>query len=218
MPDLSLEANCDGQVIGIDEAGRGPWAGPVTITALWLNPVAYDNLPTDINDSKKIKPLQRASLADFLQMPPNLSCTISRDVGDIDHYGVVKTTLMAMAEAATGLIEQMVKAGIVGPTHALIDGPLLPKEMPCSSTAVISGDKRSLSIAGASIIAKHSRDLIMQALDYDWPVYGWRQNNGYGTRQHQQALAQYGISPHHRRSFAPIKRLVETASPTPDHY
>ena len=218
MPDLSLETNCDSQVIGIDEAGRGPWAGPVTITALWLNPDAYDQLPNDINDSKKIRPLRRASLAYFLQMPPHLSFTISKDVDDIDRHGVVKTTLMAMAEAAAEVIEQMAKAGIAGPVHAFIDGPLLPKEMPCASTAVIRGDNRSLSIAGASIIAKHSRDLIMHALDTEWPEYGWRQNNGYGTRQHQQALAQHGISPDHRRSFAPIKRLAETANTPPDHH
>ena len=217
MPDLSLETSFDGYVIGIDEAGRGPWAGPVTITALWLNPNFYGELPNDINDSKKIIPSRRASLANVLLMPPNLSCTISKGVSDIDQHGVVKTTLMAMADATATLIKQMCKVGITGPTHALIDGPLLPKNMPCASTAVIRGDSRSLSIAGASIIAKHSRDLIMQALDKDWPAYGWRQNNGYGTRQHQQALIKYGISPHHRCSFAPIKRLVETANPVFDH-
>ena len=218
MPDLSFETSYDGYVIGIDEAGRGPWAGPVTITALWLSPGVYGQLPSDINDSKKIKSSRRASLANLLQMPPNLSCTISKGVDDIDQHGVVKTTLMAMAEATAKVIEQMCKVGIAGPTHALIDGPLLPKNMPCSSTAVIRGDSKSLSMAGASIIAKHSRDLIMRALDTKWPEYGWRQNNGYGTRQHHQALMKHGISPHHRCSFAPIKRLVETANHTPDHY
>ena len=99
MPDLSLETSFDGYVIGIDEAGRGPWAGPVTITALWLNPDFYGELPNDINDSKKIIPSRRASLANVLQMPPNLSCTISKGVDDIDQHGVVKTTLMAMADA-----------------------------------------------------------------------------------------------------------------------
>ena len=216
MPDLSFETSCDGYVIGIDEAGRGPWAGPVTITALWLSPSAYNQLPDDINDSKKIKPLRRVSLADVLQKPPHISYTISKGVDDIDQHGVVKTTLIAMVEAAAGVIEQMGKAGINGPIHALVDGSLLPKQMPCASTAVIRGDSRSLSIAGASIIAKHSRDLIMQALDIDWPAYGWRQNNGYGTRRHQQALEKYGISPHHRLSFAPIKRLIETVNPTPE--
>ena len=218
MPDLSFETSCDGYVIGIDEAGRGPWAGPVTITALWLSPGAYSQLPNDIDDSKKIKSSRRASLANLLQMYPNLSCTISKGVEDIDQHGVVKTTLMAMAEATTKVIEQMCEVGIAGPTHALIDGPLLPKNMPCASTAIIRGDSRSLSIAGASIIAKYSRDLIMQALDIDWPAYGWRQNNGYGTRQHQEALAKYGISPYHRRSFAPIKQLVEAAKPDSNHH
>ncbi len=217
MPDLSFETSCDGYFIGVDEAGRGPWAGPVTITALWLSPGAYSHLPNDINDSKKIKSSRRASLAHLLQMPPNLSCTISKGVDDIDQHGVLKTTLMAMAEATTKVIEQMCKVGITGPTHALVDGPLLPKNMPCASTGIIRGDSRSLSIAGASIIAKYSRDSIMQALDIDWPAYGWRQNNGYGTRQHQQALEKYGISPHHRRSFAPIKRLVETANTDFNH-
>ena len=218
MPDLSFETACDGHVIGIDEAGRGPWAGPVTITALWLNPDAYAQLPEDINDSKKIKPHRRANLADVLQKPPHLNFTISKEVDDIDQYGVAKTTLMAMAEAAAGVIEQMAKAGISGSTHALVDGPFLPREMPCASTAVIRGDSRSLSIAGASIIAKHSRDLIMQALDIDWPAYGWCQNKGYGTDQHQKALLKYGISPHHRRSFAPIKRLLEITNPNADHH
>lgn len=208
MPDLSLENSFDGNVIGIDEAGRGPWAGPVTITALWLNPCAYDLLPDDINDSKKIRPDRRTTLAGILQMPPHLSCTISKDVIDIDQHGVVQTTLMAMAEVATGVINLMGEVGVTGPNHALVDGSLLPKKMPCPSTVVIRGDSRSLSIAGASIIAKHSRDLIMQRLDMTWPEYGWRQNNGYGTRHHQQALANHGISPHHRCSFAPIKRLL----------
>ena len=218
MPNFSLETSCDGYVIGIDEAGRGPWAGPVTITALWLSPDGCNQLPDDINDSKTMKPLRRASLSDVLQKPPHLSCTISKDVEDIDQHGVVKTTLMAMAEAAAEVIDQMANVGINGPTYALVDGPLLPKWMPCASTAVVRGDSRSLSIAGASIIAKHSRDLIMQALDIDWPAYGWRQNNGYGTHHHQQALAKYGISPHHRRSFAPIKRLIENANPAPNYY
>ena len=214
MPDLTLETGCDGHVIGIDEAGRGPWAGPVTVTALWLNPRGYGQLPDDINDSKKLNPARRASLAALLQMPPQFYCTISKDVDVIDQWGVVQTTLMTMAEAARGVISQLHDAGFAGPAYALIDGPLLPKDMPCPSQPVVRGDSKSLSIAGASIIAKHSRDMIMQELDADWPAYGWRQNNGYGTRQHQQALAMYGVSPHHRRSFAPIRRLCEAANCT----
>ena len=214
MPDLTLETGYDGHVIGIDEAGRGPWAGPVTVTALWLNPRGYGQLPDDINDSKKLKSARRASLAAILQMPPQLYCTISKDVDVIDQWGVVQTTLMAMAEAARGVITQLQDAGFAGPSYALIDGPLLPKDMPCPSQPIVRGDSKSLSIAAASIIAKHSRDTIMQELDADWPAYGWLQNSGYGTRQHQQALAIHGVSPHHRRSFAPIRRLCEAANGT----
>ena len=209
MPDLSLETSCDGCVIGIDEAGRGPWAGPVTITALWLNPNAYDKLPDDINDSKKIKPHRRASLADVLQKPPHLNCTISKDVDDIDQHGVVKTILTAMAEAAAGVIEQIAKVGINRPTYALIDGPLLPKEMPCSSTAVIRGDSRSLSIAAASVLAKVTRDEVMRDLANTYPDYGWQTNAGYGTKSHQNALQDFGVTPHHRKSFAPIKNRLK---------
>jgi ribonuclease HII len=186
----------------------------VTVTALWLNPHGYGQLPDDINDSKKLTPARRASLAAILQMPPQLYCTISKGVDVIDQWGVGQTTLMAMAEAARGVISQLQDAGFAGPAYALIDGPLLPKDMPCPSQPVVCGDSKSLSIAGASIIAKHSRDTIMQALDADWPAYGWRQNSGYGTRLHQHALAMHGVSPHHRRSFAPIRRLCEAANGT----
>ena len=212
MPDLTLEKKCNGHVIGIDEAGRGPWAGPVTVTALWLNPQAYGQLPDDINDSKKVKSARRASLAADLQMPPHLHWTISKDVGAIDQLGVVQATLLAMAEATKMVVSLLQDAGFFGPAHALIDGPLLPKNMPCTSQPVIRGDELSLTIAGASIIAKNSRDSIMQKLDKNWPEYGWSTNNGYGTRQHQKALEMHGLSPHHRRSFAPIRKLCETAS------
>ena len=135
----------------------------------------------------------------------------------IDRLGVVATTLMAMENVAKGLISLLQDSGFTGPAHALIDGPLLPKNMPCASQPVVRGDSLSLSIAGASIIAKHSRDSIMQTLDADWPEYGWRQNKGYGTRQHQKALEKCGVSPHHRRSFAPIRRLCETANNCDDN-
>ena len=166
MPDLSLENSCQGHVIGIDEAGRGPWAGPVMVTALWLNPHAYDLLPDDINDSKKIKPDRRASLAGVLQMPPHLSYTTSKDVDDIDHYGVVQTTLTAMAEVAKGLIDLMEKAGIAGPTHALIDGPLLPTQMTCPSTAVIRGQPVIIYRWGVNHCKTQPR------CDYEGPRFG----------------------------------------------
>ena len=210
--DEKLGSDC-----GIDEAGRGPWAGPVTVTALWLSPLAYEQLPDDINDSKKLKPERRAGLATYLQMPPHLHCTVSKDAEVIDQLGVVQTTLMSMAEAARGIIRLLQESGFTGQAHALIDGPLLPKNMPCPSQTVVRGDSLSMSIAGASIIAKHSRDSIMQMLDANWPEYRWRQNKGYGTREHRQALVKHGVSPHHRRSFEPIRRLCEMAHHTEEN-
>ena len=106
--------------------------GPVTITALWLNPDVYDQLPDDINDSKKIKPPVGPALLMFCNAAASKLYNF-KDVDDIDQHGVVKTALMAIAEAAAGVIEHMAKAGINGPTHALVDGPLLPKQMPCGT-------------------------------------------------------------------------------------
>lgn len=209
MPDLQIEKGWNSHVIGIDEAGRGPWAGPVVVCALWLNPKAYDNLPDDIDDSKKINSIKRAALAAYLKCEPHKNYTVIKDPCFIDEYGVLQTTLMAMEEAAMGLIGLMREAGIIGRIKSIIDGPLLPKNMPCDGQAIVRGDAQSISIAGASIIAKHSRDLIMQKLHLEWPMYGWKENKGYGTGQHKQALQNYGISPHHRRSFKPIKHLCE---------
>lgn len=216
MPDLMLEKASSNIVIGIDEAGRGPWAGPVTVTALWLNPKVYDQLPPDINDSKKIKPARRKLLAERLKIMPNMHCTISKDVTIVDKLGILQTTLAAMTEAATKLIVDIRIAGFSNKCQALIDGNIIPTGMPCSSTALVQGDGLSMSIAGASIIAKHSRDCIMEDLDVIWPEYGWRDNKGYGTRYHQLALGKHGISPQHRRSFAPIRRLIETALLNPE--
>jgi ribonuclease HII len=172
MPDLDHERQFNAPVIGIDEAGRGPWAGPVTVTAIWLCPSAYAALPVGIDDSKKIKPLRRASLAAALMAPPHLYHTVSIEVGQIDQMGILKATFAGMVMAASELADKMVKAGLGAPVHALVDGNLLPPDMPLPATALIKGDSRSLSIAAASIIAKTSRDQIMQDLALAYPEYG----------------------------------------------
>ena len=196
-------------MIGIDEAGRGPWAGPVTVTAIWLCPSAYDTLPADIDDSKKIKPPRRAALAAALMVPPHLSQTVSIEVAQIDQMGILKATFAGMVMAASKLADKMVKAGWHAPVHALVDGNLLPPDMPLPATALIKGDSRSLSIAAASLIAKTSRDQIMQDLALAYPDYGWASNMGYGTKAHQAGLDQFGLTPHHRHSFKPIRRYLE---------
>ena len=123
MPDLHHERQFDGPVIGIDEAGRGPWAGPVTVTAIWLCSSSYDVLPADIDDSKKIKPLRRAALASYLTALPHRHHTVSMNVEMIDRIGIF-TTLAAMVIAATGLCDQFTAAKLPRPVHALVDGNL----------------------------------------------------------------------------------------------
>jgi len=196
-------------VIGIDEAGRGPWAGPVTVTAIWLCPPAYDALPAGIDDSKKIKPPRRAALAAALMAPPHFSQTVSIEVAQIDQMGILKATFVGMVMAASELADKMVKAGWGAPVHALVDGNLLPPDMPLPATALIKGDSRSLSIAAASLIAKTARDQIMQDLALAYPDYGWASNMGYGTKAHQAGLDQFGLTPHHRHSFKPIRRYLD---------
>ena len=208
MPDLSHERQFDGPVIGIDEAGRGPWAGPVTVTAIWLCPSAYDDLPADIDDSKKIRPPRRASLASYLMAPPNRYHTVSIDVKIIDEMGVLQATFAAMVAAANGLYDQFIAAQLPTPVHALVDGNLLPPDMPLPATALVKGDSRSLTIAAASIIAKTARDQMMCDLDAAYPGYGWAKNMGYGTKSHQVGLDRFGITPHHRKSFKPIRRYL----------
>jgi ribonuclease HII len=209
MPGLDHERQFNAPVIGIDEAGRGPWAGPVTVTAIWLCPSAYDALPAGIDDSKKIKPRRRAALAAALMAPPHLSQTVSIEVALIDQMGILKATFAGMVTAASELADKMVKAGWGTPVHALVDGNLLPPDMPLPATALIKGDSRSLSVAAASIIAKTSRDQIMQDLALAYPDYGWARNMGYGTKAHQAGLDQFGLTPHHRHSFKPIRRYLD---------
>ena len=209
MPDLDYERQFNALVIGIDEAGRGPWAGPVTVTAIWLCPSAYDTLPADIDDSKKIKPPRRAALAAALMAPPHLFHTVSIEVAQIDQMGILKATFAGMVMVASKLADKMVKAGWDAPVHALVDGNLLPPNMPLPATALIKGDSRSLSIAAASLIAKTSRDQIMQELALAYPDYGWASNMGYGTKAHQAGLEQFGLTPHHRHSFKPVRRYLK---------
>ena len=209
MPDLSHERQFDGHVIGIDEAGRGPWAGPVTATPIWLCSSSYKNLPSDIDDSKKITADRRACLASQLTVLPHLHHTVSIDVAKIDLLGILHATFAAMTAAVDGLVEKFTIAGLPAPVHALVDGNLLPPNMPLPATALIKGDSRSLSIAAASIIAKTVRDGVMCDLDAVYPGYGWTSNKGYGTKSHQLGLDQFGITPQHRKSFKPIRRYSD---------
>ena len=198
-PDFSFELAARAQgfscVCGIDEAGRGPWAGPVVAAAIILD---SQNIPIGLNDSKKLKEAKREIL--FTQIMA--SAKVGIGIGDearIDRDNILATTMWAMTEAVRNLEE---------PPHiALVDGNRAPK-LSCPVQTIISGDARSLSIAAASIIAKVTRDRIMVALDQEFPGYGFARHKGYGTAFHHAALQKFGPCIHHRKSFAPIRTLM----------
>jgi ribonuclease HII len=197
-PDFSFELAAQKQghsvICGIDEAGRGPWAGPVVAAAVILDP---RNIPSGLNDSKKLKEAQREKL--FAEIMA--SSRVGVGVGDearIDSDNILATTLWAMNEAVCNLNQV--------PHFALVDGNRAPK-LSCPVQTIVSGDARSLSIAAASIIAKVTRDRIMVVLHEKFPGYGFARHKGYGTAFHQAALLELGPCIHHRKSFAPIAKL-----------
>ena len=195
MPDYSLESKAGGRVAGIDEAGRGPWAGPVVAAAVILDAA---RIPAGLDDSKKLKAARREALLDEIRATAKVGVGIA-GVAEIDRLNILQATFLAMRRALDDLGEV--------PDLALVDGNRPPK-LPCPVQCVVKGDATSLSIAAASIVAKVTRDRIMAGLAADFPDYGWESNAGYGTPDHQEALRRLGVTPHHRRSFAPVRDLL----------
>jgi ribonuclease HII len=183
-------------VAGIDEAGRGPWAGPVVVAAVILNP---DRIPEGINDSKVLSPEAREDRYAEIMATSCVSISVGQ-VKRIDRINILQASLWGMRAAFRGL--QVPRAA------ALIDGNLVPKRFPGKARAVVSGDALSLSVAAASIIAKVTRDRIMVRLAKRYRRYGWESNKGYGTPEHALAVKKHGICTHHRRSFAPVERAL----------
>lgn len=195
-PDYSFETNSPLPVCGVDEAGRGPWAGPVVASAVVLDP---QNIPPGLNDSKKLSANKRDKLFKLIVGCAKVGVGIA-EVDEIDRLNIGKATYLAMRRAILELP--------ILPTHALIDGKFLPPGLPCPAEAIIKGDGRSLSIAAASIVAKVTRDRMMVALAQQFPGYGWQKNMGYGVKAHSEALISLGVTPHHRRSFKPIHKIL----------
>jgi len=195
MPDFSIEHNYKGVIAGIDEAGRGPWAGPVVAGAVILD---QGNYPEGLNDSKKLTEKKREFLFEELQKFACIGVGIA-SVEEIDNLNILNATKLAMSRAFEDLATR--------PDVALIDGNQ-PPALPVTTEYVIKGDSKSLSIAAGSIIAKVTRDRMMQDLATEFPHYAWERNAGYGTQAHQDGLATHGITIHHRKSFAPIKKLL----------
>jgi ribonuclease HII len=183
-------------VAGVDEVGRGPWAGPVTACAVVLDP---DNIPEGLNDSKKLTAKMREYL--FQQIVQSADVSIAHvSVTEIDRINILQASLLAMEDAVAGLSNTA--------DFVLIDGNKTPKNLNCPSEAIIKGDAKSSSIAAASIVAKVTRDRMMVALSQQFPGYGWETNAGYGTKQHQEGLKALGVTAHHRRSFKPIHNML----------
>lgn len=201
MPDFSFEQAHSGRVCGVDEAGRGPLAGPVTAAAVWLDPVQIpDALRQGLDDSKKLSARKRESLFHaLLSAGDAVRFGIAEaSVDEIDRLNILRASHLAMERAVQALHHQ---AGFCCDL-ALIDGNQAPKSFPCPTQCIIKGDGLSLSIAAASVLAKVTRDHLMLDLDQQFPAYGWKRNMGYGTAEHRAAVLQHGPTPHHRRSFA----------------
>jgi ribonuclease HII len=197
MLDYSFEEKCQQEVIvGIDEVGRGPLAGPLIAAATILD---SKKIPCGINDSKQIPRHQREKIFD--QLMQNAICAVGIvSVGELNNMNLNKALEMAIQRAISSLS--------IKPTLALIDGNLT-FDLPCKMIPIVKGDQQIVSIAAASIIAKVTRDRVMRELDQYYPHYLWKQNVGYGTEAHIEAIYKYGITDHHRLKFAPIRRMLE---------
>ena len=196
MPDFSIEDQYPAPIAGIDEAGRGPWAGPVVAAAVVLDREA---LPEGLNDSKQLSQKKREMLFELIRQSARIGVGIGT-VEEIDCLNIARANDLAMERAVAALQPP--------PAFLLIDGRWVPRGLSHPARAVIKGDALSLSIAAASIIAKVTRDRIMADLAQHHPGYAWETNQGYGTRAHAEALTRLGVTPHHRRSFKPIHNIL----------
>jgi ribonuclease HII len=193
----------DGLVAGVDEAGRGPLAGPVVAGAVILDP----HNPIDgLQDSKRLTAARREALYVEIQEKALAWAVASADVEEIDRINILQATMLAMQRAVDALQPAA--------EHALIDGNRCPV-LACPAQAIIKGDSRVAAISAASIMAKVSRDREMLSLDLQYPGYGLAQHKGYPSKAHIEALENLGVTPIHRRSYAPVRRMMERQAGMP---
>lgn len=205
MPDFELEDTYKGIVAGVDEAGRGPWVGPVVagcavFVCRDVNPYLLENL----DDSKKLSRKKRERLFELINDEAQKGKMIigigQASAKEIDEINILNASFLAMKRA--------LEAAKVQTDMVLVDGNREPKDFQCKVKAVIKGDAKSYSISAASILAKVYRDRLMQDMARKYPYYGFEKNAGYGTKAHIEGLRKYGITPEHRLSYAPIKKLL----------
>jgi len=206
MPSFEYELRCEAlgeaRVAGVDEAGRGPLAGPVVAAAAVIDRTRVARKLLElIDDSKKLTQVRReAAYGAMLESGAVQFAVAEASVEEIDRLNILQATFLAMRRA--------VQALGAAPEVALIDGNRMPPELGCRAETIVGGDARSYSIAAASIFAKVTRDRAMARLAELFPGYGWERNRGYGSAQHLKALELLGPTPHHRMSFAPLSRLL----------
>lgn len=198
LPNFQHEKEHHGLVAGIDEAGRGPLAGPVVAACVILN---QNNFPKNLNDSKKLLKKTREEI--FLELKNSARIGIGIvDEKIIDKINILNATKLAMRIAW----ENLCKENNIFPDMVLVDGNFVP-QIESKAQAIIGGDSLSLSIAAASIVAKETRDQIMLKLHEEYPIYGWNTNQAYPTAFHLNKLKEFGYSKYHRRSFEPVKSI-----------
>lgn len=189
-------------IAGVDEAGRGPLAGPVTVAAVILDPT---HPIAGLNDSKQLSERKREAMYPLI-LERALAWRIEFvEADEIDRLNILQATLTGMQRALEGLA--------ITPQHALIDGNRIPNHLPCPATAIIGGDASEPAISAASILAKVSRDRRMLELHAHYPHYGFDRHKGYPSAAHRAALLTHGPCPEHRRSYAPVRALLQTRGP-----
>ncbi|SDC73102.1 ribonuclease HII [Ruegeria marina] len=199
-PDFELEKHLAGRgflrIAGVDEVGRGPLAGPVVAAAVILN---VDAIPEGLNDSKKLTGKRRTLLNDLLRQAAEVAVG-EATVEEIEQFNILRASHLAMRRAVEALDP--------APDFLLIDGNMIPQGIAIPAQPVVKGDTRSVSISAASIVAKTWRDRLMVDLAQQHPGYGWERNAGYPTAEHRAALQHLGPTPHHRRSFGPVHKIL----------
>lgn len=199
-PSFEFESKFNGVVAGIDEVGIGSWIGPVMATAVILTPEVPKNILGRLHDSKKLSFAKREQVYKELIQNPHVIYGIgSADLQEIETLNIRQATFLAMARAVDALE--------IKPDAVIVDGNARPT-LPCPIQMIVKGDQRSYSIAAASIIAKVTRDSLVREYSESFPDYGWAKNAGYGTKQHKIALEENGVTPYHRKGYAPVSKLL----------